>query len=66
MLLKINFYLRRLNYLMEINWFVAIFFRDYKDVDFLVNIILYIYYDWFVVRNSRNDKVFVNIEKIFS
>lgn len=51
---------------MEINWFVAIFFRDYKDVDFLVNIIVYIYYDSFVVRNSRNDKVFVNIEKIFS
>lgn len=51
---------------MEINWFVATFSRDYKDVDFLANIILYTYYDWFAARNSRNDKALANIEKISS
>lgn len=33
-------------------------------VDFLANIILYTYYDWFAARNSRNDKALANIEKI--
>lgn len=46
---------------------MATFSRDSKDVDFLANIILYTYYNWFAARNSRNDiKALANIEKISS